>query len=114
RLVIAFADHEVVSDDTAKRGEWQEDSFARFSYRRANNNAQLVLFDCQMQVEGAVASRSRREMVLLQQVEYRNGSLLFDVRVTADHAVLVECYASDAPLICGIAPRLGHGREFTP
>src|SRR5438128_1313176 len=55
-LVIAFTDHEVVSDDAAKRGEWQENGFARTFYRRANNNAQPVLFDCQMQVEWAVVS----------------------------------------------------------
>jgi hypothetical protein len=50
-------------------------------------------------------------MVLLQQVEYRNGSLVFDVGVATDHAVLVERYVGDAPLICGIIRRLGHGSD---
>src|SRR3984893_17562569 len=49
-------------------------------------------------------------MVLLQQIKYRHGTLVFDVGIASDYGMLVERDASDPPMTRRIARRLGHGR----
>src|SRR5439155_17846390 len=92
-----------------KRGEGQDNRLARAVHRRMKMNAQSVLFNCQVQMKRPAASRSRRKMILLQQIKYRHGTLVFDAGIASDHGMLVEGDACD-PMTNGIAWRLGHGR----
>src|SRR5271166_1149397 len=68
RLVIALADHEVVADDTAKRGERQDHSLSRSVRRRSNLDAQSVLFDRQAEMKRAIEPGGGRKTVLLEQI----------------------------------------------
>src|SRR5207244_7233728 len=95
RFIIALAHHEVVPDDAAKRSERQDNRLARAVHRRMNMNAQSVLFDCQVQMKRPAASRSRRKMILLQQIKYRHGTLVFDAGIESDNGMLVEGDACD-------------------
>src|SRR6516162_434912 len=107
-LVIALADHEVIPDDPAKRGERQDDYLARSVRHRTHLDAQPVLLDRQMEMIRPGASGGRLEMVLLQEIEDRDRPLMLDIGAAADDRVLVESYAGDPPG----AARVAHLRRF--
>src|SRR5206468_8496096 len=78
---------------------------ARLGCHRANLYVQPILLDRQVEVKRSGTSGGWREMVLLQEVEDRDRSLVLDIRAAADDRVLVEGDAGDPPIALGVAHR---------